>query len=76
MLETQIGGDHYTRMKIQPVQFIYENDIPFIEGCVIKYVSRWREKGGIDDLRKARHFLGILIALESNKSPTDKEDEA
>lgn len=67
MLDTQIGGDHYTRMKIQPVQFIYENEIPFIEGSVIKYVSRWRNKGGVEDLRKARHFLDILIALEVEK---------
>ncbi len=65
-LSRQQGGSHYKGMKIQPVEFIHANGIPFIEGCVIKYVSRWRQKGGIDDLKKAKHFLEILIDLESN----------
>jgi hypothetical protein len=63
-LETQVGGDHYRAMTIQPVEFIHANGIPFIEGCVIKYVSRWRSKGGIADLEKAKHFIEILIDLE------------
>ena len=62
MLDTQIGGDHYTKMKIQPVQFIHANSIPFIEGTVIKYVSRWKSKGGLQDLEKARHMVSMLIA--------------
>ncbi len=44
-------------------------DIPFIEGCVIKYVSRWRNKGGVEDLRKARHFLDMLISMETQPGP-------
>lgn len=64
-LATQVGGGHYKDMKIQPVEFIHANNIPFIEGCVIKYVSRWRNKNGIDDLKKARHFLDLLIELET-----------
>ena len=64
-LDTQIGGDHYKTMAIQPVEYIHKNGIPFIEGCVIKYVSRWRNKGGVEDLRKARHFLDMLIAMET-----------
>jgi hypothetical protein len=63
-LENQVGGDHYRAMAIQPVEFIHANGIPFIEGCVIKYVSRWRSKGGIADLEKAKHFIEILIDLE------------
>lgn len=63
-LDKQSGGDHYTSMPLQPVEFILANSIPFIEGCVIKYVSRWRSKGGIQDLEKARHFLDILIEYE------------
>jgi hypothetical protein len=62
---TQIGGDHYAKMKIQPFLYIHTNDIGFGEGCVIKYVSRWRTKNGIEDLRKARHFLDMLIEAES-----------
>lgn len=60
----QVGGTHYKKMPIQPVEFAYANNIPFIEGCIIKYVCRWKDKGGIEDLRKAKHFLDILIELE------------
>lgn len=63
--KTQIGGSHYSKLALQPVEFIYKNDIPYIEGNIIKYVVRWRDKGGIDDLRKARHYLDMLIELES-----------
>lgn len=63
-LERQEGGDHYKKMAIQPVEYIHRNGIGFVEGCVIKYVSRWRVKGGVVDLRKARHFLDILIEME------------
>ena len=51
---------HYV-MKIQPVEFIVKNDIPFREGNIIKYVCRHRDKGGIDDLLKAQHYLDMLI---------------
>lgn len=64
-LDTQEGGDHYKNMGIQPVVFIHENSLGFIEGSVIKYISRWRKKNGIEDLRKAKHFIDILIDLES-----------
>lgn len=60
-LDIQEGGSHYKDMKIQPVQYIIANDIGFIEGSVIKYVSRWKNKNGLQDLKKARHFLDILI---------------
>lgn len=63
---TEVGGSHYLDMVIQPVEFIHLNDIGFIEGCVIKYVCRWRDKGGSEDLKKAKHFLDILIELESD----------
>lgn len=69
-LKNQVGGDHYKNLKIQPVEYITENGIPFIEGSVIKYVTRWRSKGGVKDLEKARHFLDILI--EMNKEPTEE----
>ena len=60
----QIGGDHYKRMKIQPFEYIYANNIGFAEGNVIKYVSRWKEKNGVEDLKKAAHFLSMLIEIE------------
>lgn len=63
-LDIQEGGDHYKSMAIQPVEYMMANEIPFMEGCVIKYVTRWRGKGGVEDLRKARHFLDLLIENE------------
>ena len=66
-LEQQCGGNHYRQMAIQPIEFIHANGIPFAEGSVIKYVSRWRAKNGIADLEKARHFIDLLIELERKK---------
>lgn len=64
--ETQIGGGHYAKYKIQPTEFIYKNNVPFIEGNIIKYVMRHRDKNGIEDLKKARHYIDLLIELEYN----------
>lgn len=61
-MDTQVGGDHYTRMAIQPLEYILANDIGFVEGCIIKYVSRWRAKNGVEDLKKALHMLEIAVA--------------
>lgn len=60
-LQNHIGGDHYRKMAIQPIEYILANDLGFVEGAVVKYVSRWKEKGGIEDLEKARHLLAMLI---------------
>ena len=64
-LETQVAGNHYKDLKIQPVEYIHANNIPFIEGSIIKYATRWRDKGGIKDLEKIKHFVDLLIELES-----------
>lgn len=66
-LDTQVGGDHYKGLAIQPIEYIHANSIPFAEGNVIKYVTRWRTKNGLKDLEKARHFLDLLIDLETRK---------
>jgi hypothetical protein len=63
-LDVQIGGGHYKSYAIQPVEFIHKNKIPYIEGCAIKYLCRWREKGGIEDLRKVKHYVDLLIEME------------
>jgi hypothetical protein len=63
-LTQQIGGDHYRSKTIQPVEYIHANGIGYFEGNVIKYVTRWRDKGGIADLEKAKHYLALLIELE------------
>ena len=61
MIEKQIGGDHYKRYKIQPVEFIMQNNIPYAEGNVIKYILRHRDKNGIEDLKKAIHYIELII---------------
>ena len=63
-LQVQVAGSHYKGLTIQPVEFIHANGIPFIEGSVIKYVTRWRNKNGVQDLKKAKHFIELLIELE------------
>lgn len=67
-LKVQHGGSHYKDMKIQPAEYIHANNLPFIEGSVIKYISRWRNKNGIEDLKKAKHFIDLLIELEYGSS--------
>lgn len=63
-LDVQEGGGHYKDLKIQPVEYIHANNMPFIEGCVVKYVSRHRAKNGAQDIKKAIHFLNLLLELE------------
>lgn len=60
----QVSGSHYKDCAIQPAEFIHRNGLGYIEGCVIKYVSRWRKKNGVEDLKKARHYLDLLIEME------------
>ena len=62
--DSQVGGSHYKDMLIQPLEYIIANKLSFCEGNVVKYVSRWKNKNGIEDLRKARHYLDMLIEQE------------
>ena len=64
-LEKQIDGNHYKKMKIQVVEFCHANNIPFMEGAAIKYLCRWKDKDGLRDLEKAKHFIEMLIELEN-----------
>jgi len=61
--EIQIAGNHYKAKAIQPWDYIASNDLGYFEGNIVKYVSRWKDKGGVEDLRKARHYLDKLIEL-------------
>ena len=63
--DIQIGGTHYKDLEIQPIDYILGNQLGYAEGNVIKYVSRWRDKGGIEDLRKAKQYIDFLIADET-----------
>lgn len=62
--ETQVGGEHYKAMAIQPIEFITKNGLGFCEGNAVKYVCRHRQKNGAEDIRKAIHYLELLLQLE------------
>ena len=66
--DTQVAGDHYKTQTVQTWDYIAANGIGYFEGNVIKYVSRWKQKGGIDDLKKAAHYLQKLIEIEGQKN--------
>lgn len=59
----QVGGDHYKKNPIQPWDYIVSNDLGYLEGNVVKYVSRWKDKGGRQDLEKAKHYLDKLLEV-------------
>jgi len=65
--EEQIDGSHYKDRTIQPWDYIVQNQIPYLEGNIIKYVSRWRAKNGMTDLLKAQHYLTKLIETEHER---------
>ena len=65
---TQIGGNHYTKLAIQPMRYSMENGLDALQHTVIKYVTRFRDKAGIEDLEKAKHCIDMLIEFERNKS--------
>ena len=67
-LNKQVGGNHYKDMKIQPINYILENDLGFCEGNIIKYVSRYKEKNGVEDLEKVIHYAELLIERIKHKS--------
>ena len=60
-LDKQPGGDHYQKRAIQPIEYIIKNGMNFLEGNVIKYVTRYKDKGGKQDLEKAIHYLELLL---------------
>ena len=62
--DQQVGGNNYKQFKIQPLEYALENGLGICEHAVVKYVSRWRDKGGVEDLRKARHYIDLMIERE------------
>lgn len=65
--DTQIGGDHYTKLAIQPMRYSMENGLDPLQHTIIKYVTRFRDKAGIEDLEKAKHCIDMLIEFERDK---------
>ena len=86
--DTQVGGDHYSKMKIQPSEFINKNEMLFAEGNAIKYICRHGSKGQKQDLEKAKHYIDMIIERDygdetekskvfagvSIKDPVDSDD--
>lgn len=68
-LEVQVGGDHYRKLRMQPVEFIAANTWDFFSGSVLQYLTRWRDKGGVDDLKKALHMAHMRIELDAEVPP-------
>ena len=73
--DTQVGGYHYSKMKIQPSEFINKNELQFAEGNAIKYICRHGSKGKLQDLQKAKHYIDMIIerdyADEAKNSSVD-----
>ena len=63
-LNEQAGGNHYKDLAIQPVEYIYNNQLPYLEGNVVKYVTRHKSKNGAEDIRKAIHYCQLILELE------------
>ena len=66
--DVQVAGTHYKDKAIQPWDYIIANELGYLEGNIVKYVSRWKDKGGLDDLKKAQHYLAKLIEVVEDGS--------
>ena len=65
-LKEQIGGDHYSKLAIQPAVYAQRNKLSYLQGNAIKYITRYKDKGGLEDLHKAIHTVELLIELEKD----------
>lgn len=63
-LDLQIGGNHYKKYKIQPAEYIHANSLDWFQGNIVKYITRFRDKNGREDLEKIIHYVQMLIELE------------
>lgn len=68
-LNQQVGGSHYKDMKIQPIEFISANGLGFMEGNIVKYVSRHKTKNGAEDVKKIIHYAKLILSLEYGYTP-------
>lgn len=69
-LDVQVGGSHYKDLPIQPIEYCMMNKLDSCQSAVVKYITRFREKGGVEDLYKARHYIDLLIEFEERGNPT------
>ena len=68
--DKQIGGEYYLKMKIQPSEFANKNNLPFAEGNAIKYICRHKDKGEKKDLKKAKHYIDMIIERDYPNTPS------
>ena len=72
--EYQVAGSHYADNSIQPWDYIVANGLGYLEGNIIKYTTRWRRKGGIQDLEKVIHYAQKLIEVETVRKLKEDHD--
>lgn len=70
-LATQHGGNHYKGLGIQPVEYIQANNLSYLAGNVIKYVTRHKDKNGAEDIKKAIHYCELILLMEYENGKTD-----
>jgi hypothetical protein len=75
VLDKQHGGSHYKGFAIQPAEFCYRNNIPYLEATAIKYLCRHRSKNKLEDLKKAMHFIEMLIEFEYSEEPSPADSQ-
>lgn len=74
-LDIQVAGDHYKDKRIQPIEYIAANNLNFLEGCIVKRITRWRTKPAsrrFEDLEKIKHEVDLLIEMETMYAQTDE----
>lgn len=70
----QIGGDHYKKCGIEPVEYIHANGLDFNEGSIVKYITRHRRKNGVEDIRKIIDYCNIILELDYGIKRTIEDD--
>ena len=70
-LDKQVAGDHYKTLKIQPIEYIYANELGWCEGNIVKYITRWKQKGGLNDIDKVIHYAEMLKEFQLKEMQSD-----
>jgi hypothetical protein len=70
----QVGGDHYAKNAIQPWDYIVANELGYLEGNIVKYITRWRDKGGLQDIDKVIHYAQKLKEVETLRNLKEEYD--
>ena len=76
ILFAQVGGSHYKDLKIQPIEFIHANGLGFSEGCIVKYISRHKQKNGAEDIRKIIHYAKLILKLDYGEEYVEQKEES